>query len=186
MKLLPPPGRARRRLLWLVGLLAAVAVLAWVRFRPTGSDGRTSNAVADSPERGGPLPVPDPVKFRDLEGAPVLTAAGRNPFVFGSRPLPPAPSRPLVLPPGGSGPTGTATPALPSGPPPIGLKLTGMTVIPGSGRRMVTLKDPAKGALYQAFEGDIVDGRYRVVKVGVQSVVLSYVDGTGTRTIPLG
>ena len=51
---------------------------------------------------------------------------------------------------------------------------------------MVSLKDPVSNALFQAFEGDIVDGRYRVVKVGDRSVVLSYVDGTGTRTISLG
>jgi hypothetical protein len=61
-----------------------------------------------------------------------------------------------------------------------------MTMVADGGRTMVTLRDPATNTLYQAFEGDIVDGRYRVVKVGVQSVVLSYVDGTGVRTIPLG
>jgi hypothetical protein len=51
---------------------------------------------------------------------------------------------------------------------------------------MVTLKDLTSGALLTGVEGDVLDGRFRVVKVGVQSVVLSYVDGTGTRTIPLG
>jgi hypothetical protein len=50
----------------------------------------------------------------------------------------------------------------------------------------VTLKEPSTNGLYQAFEGDIVDGRFRVVRVGLQSVVLSYLDGSGTRTIPLG
>ena len=48
---------------------------------------------------------------------------------------------------------------------------------------MVTLKDPAGNAVFQAFEGDVVDGRYRIVKVGSQSVVVSYVDGSGQRTI---
>jgi hypothetical protein len=65
------------------------------------------------------------------------------------------------------------------------LKLVGMTVMPG-GRTMVTLRDAASGALLQGFEGDVVDGRYRIVRVGLQSVVVSYVDGSGTRTIPLG
>ena len=51
---------------------------------------------------------------------------------------------------------------------------------------MVTLRDPATNVLYQAFEGDIVDGRYRVVKVGLESVVLSYLDGSGQRTLALG
>jgi hypothetical protein len=108
----------------------------------------------------------------------------RNPFTYGARPTPPPAPRPEsvtpspVLPP--------SMPALPQGPPPIGVKLVGMTVIPETGRTMVTLQDPASKAVYQGFEGDIVDGRYRVVKVGSQSVVLSYVDGTGMRTIPLG
>jgi hypothetical protein len=51
---------------------------------------------------------------------------------------------------------------------------------------MVTLKDPATGALFHAFEGDTVDGRYKLVKVGSQSVVVSYVDGSGMRTLGLG
>jgi hypothetical protein len=79
-----------------------------------------------------------------------------------------------------------ATPPVPQGPPPIVLRLTALIVIPGSGRTMITLKDPGTGALFQAFEGDVVDGRYRVVKVGNQSVVLSYVDGSGARTVTLG
>ena len=80
-------------------------------------------------------------------------------------------------------PTG---PPAPQGPPPIALRLTGITVVQDSGRPMVSLKDPVSNAVFQAFEGDIVDGRYRVVKVGGQSVVLSYLDGSGTRTISLG
>jgi hypothetical protein len=51
---------------------------------------------------------------------------------------------------------------------------------------MVTLKEASGPGVYQAFEGDIVDGRYRIVKVGLQSVVVSYLDGSGSRTIPLG
>ena len=61
-----------------------------------------------------------------------------------------------------------------------------MMVAPGTNRTMATLKDPATGALFHAFEGDVVDGRYKVVKVGAQSVVVSYVDGSGLRTLGLG
>jgi hypothetical protein len=78
------------------------------------------------------------------------------------------------------------TPGLPQGPPPISLRLAGLMVGPGTNRTMATLKDPASGALFHAFEGDIVDGRYRLVKVGTQSVVVSYVDGSGIRTLGLG
>jgi hypothetical protein len=51
---------------------------------------------------------------------------------------------------------------------------------------VVTLKDPGTGALFHASEGDIVDGRYRLIKVGVQSAVVAYLDGSGQRTIALG
>jgi hypothetical protein len=61
-----------------------------------------------------------------------------------------------------------------------------MTVATSGGRTIATLKDRSTNALYQAVEGDIVDGRYRVVKIGVESVVVSYVDGTGLRTLALG
>jgi hypothetical protein len=61
-----------------------------------------------------------------------------------------------------------------------------MMVSPGATRTMVTLRDQGTGALFHAFEGDVVDGRYRVVKVGQESVVVSYVDGSGLRTLGLG
>ena len=31
----------------------------------------------------------------------------------------------------------------------------------------------------------MVDGQYKVIKVGITSVDVAYVDGTGQRTIPL-
>jgi hypothetical protein len=119
-----------------------------------------------------------------LNAVSELGEVGRNPFTYGARPAPPPPpSRPGPPPGMVSGPV---APPVPQGPPPIALKLTGITTAQQGDRPMVSLKDPVSNALFQAFEGDIVDGRYRVVKVGTQSVVLSYVDGTGTRTISLG
>ena len=35
-------------------------------------------------------------------------------------------------------------------------------------------------------EGDIIQGRYRILKIGVESVEVAYLDGTGRRTIRLG
>src|SRR6185369_3995743 len=98
----------------------------------------------------------------------------RNPFAFGVRPPPPAPPRvalppPPVLPP--------PPPPAPIGPPLIALKLLGITQMAEPDKRiMVTLKDSGANVIFHAFEGDVVDGRYRVVKVGVSSVVLSYPD----------
>jgi hypothetical protein len=57
---------------------------------------------------------------------------------------------------------------------------------PTTGRPMVTLKDPAGNVVFQATEGAVVDGKYKIIKINVQSVVIAYVDGSGQRTIGLG
>jgi hypothetical protein len=34
-------------------------------------------------------------------------------------------------------------------------------------------------------EGDIIDGRYRILKIGTESIELAYLDGAGRQTIRL-
>jgi hypothetical protein len=188
MRLLPASGsKSRQQVLLLVMLVAVLGVLLWSRFRPAAAP--DAPAVVSSvpsqaapPEGSGALPVPDAVRLQSLDAPGGLSDPGRNPFAYGMRPPPPPPPRvemPVIPPPVGPPPP-------PPGPPPIPLRLTGLTVLPDTRRTMVTLKDPSTSTIYQAFEGDVVDGRYRVVKVGVQSVVLSYLDGSGVRTIGLG
>src|SRR5262245_11721169 len=183
MKLLPPPGPQRRQQIrWLAILVLALVAVVWYQWRPAEPTGPASNSPWASPGTGNAMKLPDAVRLDELEGVAEPTVVGRNPFGFGTRPAPPPPPAPVSMP---AAPVVTAPP-VPQGPPPIALKLTAMLVVPGTGRRMVTLKDPGSGALFQAFEGDVVDGRYRVVKVGQQSVVLSYLDGSGQRTVTLG
>jgi hypothetical protein len=157
-------------------------VLALWWWRPTDPSVVASNPDVRSSVAVSGLTLPDPVKFDALsavENAGADTA--RNPFAFGVPPAPPA----AVPPPELSRPAAPLVPPEPPGPPPIPLRLTGITVS-DSGRTVVTLRDPTSSALFQAVEGDVVDGRYRVVRVGAQSVVLSYLDGSGTRTVILG
>jgi hypothetical protein len=167
--------------------LAALAVvlggLLWYRFGPTTPTALTSNRQVQAPAVTiGTMRLPDPLKLSALAAAPDTAEIGRNPFAYGTRPAPPMPQ---AAPPPPPVPVQTGPP-VPQGPPPITLTLAGIVAIPESERAMVTLRDPETGALFQAFEGDIVDGRYRVVKVGLQSVIVSYLDGSGSRTIPLG
>ena len=62
-----------------------------------------------------------------------------------------------------------------------------ITILDGpDGRRQANLKDPANGSTFVAVEGSIVDGRYKVLKVAQRSVVVSYLDGSGQRTLTLG
>ena len=39
--------------------------------------------------------------------------------------------------------------------------------------------------IYQGREGDIIEGRYRIVRIGLESVEMTYLDGRGRQTIRL-
>ena len=184
MKLLPPPGRERRQQLIRLGIvLFGLLIVAWYQWPQAAPVAPTSNVPADRPQPSTQASVlPEPVRLGALEQVTPATEIGRNPFTFGTRSAVPQAvvrSAPTVNP-------VTEVTGLPQGPPPISLRLAGLMVGPGTDRKLATLKDPATGAIFHAFEGDIVDGRYRLVKVGEQSVVVSYVDGAGIRTLGLG
>jgi hypothetical protein len=82
-------------------------------------------------------------------------------------PEPPAPPQPTGPPP----------------PPPIPLKFIG--TVEGKGPGKVAVFSDGQGLPQYGHEGDIVLGQYRVVKIGVESVVMEYADGRGRQTIPL-
>lgn len=191
MEFLPPPGPERRRqIVRLLVLLIVLMGVVWYWYVPTVPSVPASNQASGAPAVApGQLPVPDPLRLDALRPSSELAEAGRNPFVFGQGNVASAPGTSFVTTPQPGPPAGPAPPPppqVPQGPPPIPLRLTGLTVVQAGGRALVTLKDPSTNTLYQAFEGDIVDGRYRVVRVGVQSVVVSYLDGSGIRTLALG
>ena len=70
----------------------------------------------------------------------------------------------------------------PAGPPPIPLRFIGV-VQTANGVRWAVLSD---GKL-QVFgrETDIIDGQYRIVSIGAESIELWYADGRGRQTIRL-
>jgi hypothetical protein len=132
------------------------------------------------------LPLPEAVRLDTLQSVPGPSESERNPFVFGADRTPSAPGTAFLTTPQPPAPVAELPPPVPAGPPPIPLRLTGLTVPVPGGLPLVTLKDTATNALYQVYEGDIVDGRFRLLKVGTQSVVVGYLDGSGIRTLPLG
>jgi hypothetical protein len=190
MKLIPPPGPERRR--QLTSLFVLVILLAgFVIYRY--SQGRTQAQTPASTKAGllaeaqppakpaaqpkGP-PMPEAVRLADLDPVVEETAPGRNPFRFGVRPPPPAPPPPPPMP---------IPEPLPPPPPPIPqvpLTYTGI-IVGASQERVAILKDSQSGALFYAKDGDILDGRYRVVKVGETSALVEWVDGTGRRTLTI-
>jgi hypothetical protein len=188
--MLPPPGAQRNRQLVLLGVV--LVALVWV-FRsyvvPELGNGETTTTPVRAsnpqarPAPGTPAPasfLPEAMKLDALEPVPDEPSVGRNPFAFGVRPAPPVPVAPPV--PIGQTPP---PPPKPEWPPPIALRLVTIVELP-DGRRQANLKDPANGSTFIAVEGSIVDGRYKVVKVAQQSVVVSYLDGSGQRTLTLG
>ena len=62
------------------------------------------------------------------------------------------------------------------------MKFIGVIQLP-TGKRLASLSD-GKGVLMGG-EGDVIDGRFRIVKIGVESIVMEYLDGRGRQTIPL-
>jgi hypothetical protein len=111
-------------------------------------------------------------------------SAKRDLFRFKPKaPPPPPPDQARPAP-----PTGPVTP-VPTGPPPpivppITLKFIGIMESPANARRIAVLSD-GRGAPFYGEEGKIVDGRYRILKIGVESIDIAYADGRGRQTIRL-
>jgi len=188
MKVLPDPGPERTRTLLLLAVLAVLVAWVWwpdgtgqppaapIAGGTTAATPGTTGVPTAAPAE--PL-LPQPVQLAALGATPGPVDVGRNLFRFGSRPAPPPP------PPLPSEAAAPPPPPRPTGPPPVPLRLTGLFQAP-DGHMVATLRDSGTGALFHATEGDTVDGRYRLVKVGAQSAIVSYVDGSGQRTIALG
>lgn len=105
----------------------------------------------------------------------------RNPFQFQARVAAPPPR--VVAPPAER--PGLSMPAPPPGPPPappIALKFIGI-VESASGLKLAVLTDGK--VVSHGQEGDIIEGRYRILKIGVESIEIAHVDGRGRQTIRL-
>jgi hypothetical protein len=180
-------GRRRLVLGALLVLLAVALYRVW-----TGPAGTTSGAPAlpsntrareAVPGAGAEPPdaAPD-VRLQALDGErPRPGDSERNLFRFGQQPLPPStnPIRPTVARP--------AVPSEPAGPPPLApipLRFIGIVEAPTQSKRIAALVD-STGHAYQGGEGDIVAGQYRVLRIGVESIEMSYLDGRGRQTIRL-
>jgi hypothetical protein len=179
--------RSRTLVLVLVLVALAGALLAQRQWGPPARTSAAPSTVQATRGAGGPAPkttssVAD-LKIDELsEPRPAPLGADRNPFRFRPKPPPPPPPTPPPTPnvqvpqveP--TGPTG------PAPPPPIALKFIGVLDAPGKGK-IAVLSDG--GNVFHGHEGEIIDGRYRIVKIGVESIEMMYVDGRGRQTIRL-
>ena len=114
----------------------------------------------------------------------------RNLFLFGAaKPKvttpPPEASKPGSAMPGASKPAGSDPPATPSKPPPppITMKYFGFANRPGDARKRAFFMDGEE--IVVAAEGEVIKKRYKIVRVGINSVVVEDLDYKSQQTLPL-
>jgi hypothetical protein len=71
---------------------------------------------------------------------------------------------------------------VPPGPPPIAVKFIGLVKRQDIGK-VAVLSDGKN--VYYGREGEIVDGRWRIVTIGEESLQIEYADGRGRLTVRL-
>jgi hypothetical protein len=178
---LPPDWK--KYAVWGAGVLVVVATVNAMRDDEPARTAPARGARAQaSPGAQGVEPVED-VKLELLqERRAELADAERNPFRFRPRPAPAPPPRAAGPAPGVRPvPIAPPVPTGPPPPPPIPLKFIGLVETPV---RVAFLSD-GRGNTFQGKEGDIIEGRYRIVRIGADAAELAYVDGRGRQTIRL-
>jgi hypothetical protein len=178
---------SERRQQWLLGALLVVLVVVayreWPRTAATPVSSSKPNGAAAS-ARGGAAGIAAPdVHLDSLQAQrPAPAPTTRNLFRFKPKAAPPPPTPPPSAghPEGGRANSGTGgPPPLP----PIPLKFIGIVDLPGQ-KKVAVLRDPA-GNIDYGGEGAIIGGRYRVLRIGVESIEMAYLDGNGRQTIRL-
>jgi hypothetical protein len=165
-----------------MGAVLLVAVMMARDNEPGGTTAapvRRGVAPASAP---GAMPVAD-VKLELLQQTrPELEEAERNLFRFQARPAPPSPraqpsaSAPVAPP--------VTVPSGPPPPPPIPLRFIGLVDAPSQAGRVAILSD-GRGNVFYGKEGDIIEGRYKVLKISPDAAELSHIDGRGRQAIRL-
>ena len=173
--------RMRRPIAYVAAAAAFVTVLAIARpalYPPAIPAQQSSNrsVAAADPQPVVPVVDLDLGRLKAVMGTELKDSA-RDPFRFRPKPPPPAPrvQAPVVF-----------APPAPEGPPPppaIPLKFIGGMTLPG-GQRIASFSD-ARGNTFNGKEGDVLEGRYRLLRIGPDSVDMAYLDGRGRQSIRL-
>ena len=167
-------------------LLVAVGYRAWnPPGRVASAPGRTaSRSVAENPARANPPAVPD-VQLGVLESArPDPASPGRNLFRFDAGRPGVAPEMPAI----GPAPVGPGPGPVPAGGGRVaslalGLKFIGTLDVLTDLGTVAVLSDGQ--FVFHGREGDVIDGRYRIVSIGAESLVMEHLDGGGRQTLRL-
>jgi hypothetical protein len=171
----------RTQLIVLGVLVAAIAAILFVQSNGTPADLATtsSNRSGSSAERV-EVPVVDLGLDRLTSARDALPDSERNRFRSRPKPAPPPREDARLAP-----PPEPQRPPPPPGPPPlppIPLKFFGLAE--SQGMRVAWFSD-ARGNVIPGKEGDIIEGRYRVLRIGPDFAELAYHDGRGRQTLRL-
>ncbi len=179
------PKRQREIALAIAAILL-IAVAVWTVRRSTTPPAAAApgGATASSTQPQSKHPIAE-IDLEALEAKrPEPEESDRNPFRFKPKPAPPPPAAAVrqQQEQAAAAAQAAAGPSEPPPPPRIPLKYIGEMSDPKkTGHRVAILSD-ARG-VYYGREGDIVEGRYRIIKIGVESIELAYLDGRGRQTI---
>ena len=144
----------------------------------SNGQGRTARNDRPAPGAPGASEAPD-VHLEALDTArPKPDDAGRDLFRFKPKPPPPRPAATQPARPVEQAPV----PAGPAPPPPITLKFIGI-IDAGQSKKIVAVLSDGRGAPVYGSEGETVLGQYRILRIGTESIEMSYLDGRGRQTI---
>jgi hypothetical protein len=178
------PKRPREIALAVLAALLVATTIWWVRSvgePASAAPGRAGSTATTSQQPGAKRDLAevdlDALKAERSEPA----GSDRNPFTFKPKPPPPPPPESSAMGNKSAAPMETG-PVEPPPPPPIPLKFIGLVnhADPNIGR--VAVLSDSRG-VYYGREGEIIEGRYRILKIGVESIDLAYLDGRGRQTI---
>jgi hypothetical protein len=184
-------GTERTRQLLLGALLVVLALIAYRAWpwtstvavpasNGTAAAPRAARARGAQPAAGKPAPE---VHLNSLgEERPKPIDAERDLFRFKLK-APPPPPRVTER----SGPVAPPVLTGPPAPPPlspIALKFIGIVQQGDASPKIAVLTDGRHMPFYGR-EGDIIEGRYKILRIGVESIDLAYADGRGRQTIRL-
>lgn len=180
-------GRPRPALLVLLGVLGVV--LLWQMFSGGTAPGPVTTRSDPRAATGTPVEQVTPadldVRVESLaEAAAPLDEGGRNPFRFQPKAPPPPPPAPA----GSNLPSAPAKIDKPGPPPPPTIPAIRTLIhfigIVDTGKEKIAAFSDCRYT-FSGREGEIMEGRFRLVKIGVESAIVEYVDGKGRTTLPL-
>jgi hypothetical protein len=182
-----PSSRPRAWLLAVLGIVVAGYLLSRMfsgnAAAPAVSTTPASRHQASAAQRGEDVvPADLDVRIEALkQPSPTPSELERNPFRF--QPKPPPPPPPMVNRPGLVAPPVPTGPPVPPPPPPIGNTIKFIGIVQTAKGKIGAFSDCR--ATFPGREGEVIEGRYRVVKIGIESAELEYLDGNGRSTLPL-